>query len=159
MTDPTKALADALAEAVKSEPTELISKWRVMELINEHRATQQAQASATYLSPALRALADENPAETAAARNEIEQEVRAHQAGEDGAEMPETTCWGYDKAKKTKEPVLYTADHLTTYRAAGVRQALEEAARVAGPEDSYQDEWFKAKADSVNRIRALIPKA
>jgi hypothetical protein len=27
--------------------------------------------------------------------------------------------------------------------------------RVAGPEDSYQDEWFTAKADAVNRIKAL----
>jgi hypothetical protein len=30
----------------------------------------------------------------------------------------------------------------------------EACAKVAGPEDSYQDEWFKAKADSVRRIRA-----
>ena len=30
----------------------------------------------------------------------------------------------------------------------------EACAKAAGPEDSYQDEWFKAKADSVQRIRA-----
>jgi len=35
------------------------------------------------------------------------------------------------------------------------RQALKDAAQTAGPEDSYQDEWFKAKADAVRRILAL----
>jgi hypothetical protein len=35
------------------------------------------------------------------------------------------------------------------------RHALAQAVRVAGPEDSYQDEWFTAKADAVNRIKAL----
>lgn len=35
------------------------------------------------------------------------------------------------------------------------KRALDEAAQAAGPEDSYQDEWFAAKADSVKRIRAL----
>ena len=39
--------------------------------------------------------------------------------------------------------------------AALVADAEREAcAQAAGPEDSYQDEWFKAKADSVQRIRA-----
>lgn len=28
-----------------------------------------------------------------------------------------------------------------------------ECARVGGPEDSYTDEWFKAKADSADRIK------
>ena len=37
-----------------------------------------------------------------------------------------------------------------------VRDALELAFQVAGPEDSYQDERFKAKADSAVRVRALI---
>ena len=35
------------------------------------------------------------------------------------------------------------------------RQALKDAAQAAGPDDSFQDEWFKAKADAVARIRAL----
>ena len=35
------------------------------------------------------------------------------------------------------------------------RRALKDAAQVAGPDDSYQDEWFKAKADAVRRILAL----
>jgi hypothetical protein len=30
----------------------------------------------------------------------------------------------------------------------------EECAQAAGPEDSYCDEWFAAKADSAKRIRA-----
>ena len=34
-------------------------------------------------------------------------------------------------------------------------KTLEDAAQAAGPEDSYQDEWFKAKADAVRRIRSL----
>ena len=32
---------------------------------------------------------------------------------------------------------------------------LEAAAQAAGPDDSYRDEWFAAKADAVKRIRAL----
>ena len=35
------------------------------------------------------------------------------------------------------------------------RVVLEAAAQAAGPEDSYQDRWFAAKADAVKRIRAL----
>ena len=35
------------------------------------------------------------------------------------------------------------------------RQSLKDAAQAAGPDDSYQDEWFKAKADAVRRILAL----
>ena len=30
---------------------------------------------------------------------------------------------------------------------------VQECIQVGGPEDSYQDEWFKAKADSVNKIK------
>ena len=30
---------------------------------------------------------------------------------------------------------------------------VAECIQVGGPEDSYTDEWFKAKADSVNKIR------
>jgi hypothetical protein len=36
------------------------------------------------------------------------------------------------------------------------KAALEEAMQVAGPEDSHQDEWFKAKADSYKRIKELL---
>lgn len=35
------------------------------------------------------------------------------------------------------------------------KQALKDAAQTAGPDDSYQDEWFRAKADAVRRILAL----
>lgn len=34
-------------------------------------------------------------------------------------------------------------------------KALHDAAQAAAPEDSYQDEWFRAKADAVRRILAL----
>ena len=30
---------------------------------------------------------------------------------------------------------------------------VKECIQVGGPEDSYTDEWFKAKADSVNKIK------
>ena len=30
---------------------------------------------------------------------------------------------------------------------------VRECIRVCGPEDSYTDEWFKAKADSVSKIK------
>ena len=30
---------------------------------------------------------------------------------------------------------------------------VEECIQVAGPEDAYQDEWFKAKTDSVLKIK------
>lgn len=33
-------------------------------------------------------------------------------------------------------------------------EAYLEAADIAGPEDSHQDEWFKAKADSCAKLRA-----
>lgn len=39
----------------------------------------------------------------------------------------------------------------------GRELGLQAAAQAAQPDDSYQDEWFKAKADSVLRIRALLP--
>lgn len=35
-------------------------------------------------------------------------------------------------------------------------EAFKEAAQVGGPEDSYRDEWFNAKADSANKILALV---
>ena len=33
-------------------------------------------------------------------------------------------------------------------------EAYREAAEIVGPEDSYQDDWFKAKADSCAKLRA-----
>jgi hypothetical protein len=30
---------------------------------------------------------------------------------------------------------------------------VEECVQIGGPEDSYTDEWFTAKADSVNKIK------
>ena len=38
-------------------------------------------------------------------------------------------------------------------------QAVRRCAQVVGPEDTYQDEWFKAKADAVQKIRAAFPEA
>ena len=33
-------------------------------------------------------------------------------------------------------------------------ETYREAAEIAGPEDSYQDQWFKAKSDSCAKLRA-----
>jgi hypothetical protein len=30
---------------------------------------------------------------------------------------------------------------------------IRECIRLAGPEDSYRDEWFNCKSDSVNKIK------
>ena len=38
-------------------------------------------------------------------------------------------------------------------------QAVRRCAQVAGPEDSYQDEWFRAKADAVQKIKREFPEA
>ena len=37
-------------------------------------------------------------------------------------------------------------------------EAYREAAEIVGPEDSYQDDWFKAKADSCAKLRAKADK-
>lgn len=34
-----------------------------------------------------------------------------------------------------------------------VELIVRECIQVGGPEDSYQDEWFKAKTDSVAKIK------
>lgn len=59
----------------------------------------------------------------------------------------------FDKAKIGDK--LYSEATLRAEIARARRQALKDAAQAAGPDDSYQDEWFKAKADAVKRIRAL----
>ena len=50
---------------------------------------------------------------------------------------------------------IQTLDQLRARDIEGARLVLEAAAQAAGPEDSYQDRWFAAKADAVKRIRAL----
>ena len=37
--------------------------------------------------------------------------------------------------------------------------AIRKCAEVAGPEDAYQDQWFAAKANAVQKIRAAFPDA
>jgi len=49
----------------------------------------------------------------------------------------------------------YTADQLRARDREIARIVLEAAAQAAQPDDSYQDEWFYAKADAVKCIRAL----
>lgn len=50
---------------------------------------------------------------------------------------------------------LFTEAQVMALLAEARAQALRDAAQAAGPDDSYQDEWFKAKADAVRRILAL----
>ena len=37
-------------------------------------------------------------------------------------------------------------------------EAYRDAAEIAGPEDSYQDHWFKAKSDSCAKLREQVEK-
>lgn len=59
----------------------------------------------------------------------------------------EAGLWEADISK----PLFDFAALVEAKAAAAEREACAQA---AGPDDSYQDEWFKAKADSVRRIRA-----
>ncbi len=56
----------------------------------------------------------------------------------------------------------YTLDHPSLLDAAEFSEIFDETfaelivrecIQVGGPEDSYTDEWFKAKADSVAKIK------
>ncbi len=53
---------------------------------------------------------------------------------------------------------LFTADQLHAERQRCYEMGLRAAAQAAQPDDSYQDEWFRAKADAVRRIQALLPQ-
>jgi hypothetical protein len=44
------------------------------------------------------------------------------------AGLPPTNCWGYDKVKQTKEPVLWNAEAMRAQFEAGRLAGLEEAA-------------------------------
>ena len=48
---------------------------------------------------------------------------------------------GFDPTELTQKQLLFA------------ELIVLECIRLAGPEDSYTDEWFKAKADSVNKIK------
>lgn len=77
------------------------------------------------------------------------------QGGLTNAELME--AWG------KKLPGVVPTDRDLSAFAIGVEVGrelgLQAAAQAAQPDDSYQDDWFKAKADAVRRIRALLPPA
>lgn len=50
---------------------------------------------------------------------------------------------------------MYSPEEVRQIQMDTARVVLEAAAQAAGPEDSFRDEWFAAKADAVKRIRAL----
>lgn len=52
-----------------------------------------------------------------------------------------------------------TAYLLTEQQHAQIVEALKFAPQAAGPEDSYQDEHFEAKADSYKRCEAALAPA
>jgi len=58
-----------------------------------------------------------------------------------------TTAW--------PESLYYTEKQIQNIQREAMRVALEHAAQAAQPDDSYRDEWFAAKADSYNRIKAM----
>ena len=64
--------------------------------------------------------------------------------------LPRADGWTYLNA--------YTEVQLRARDIEVARCVLEAAAKAAGPDDSYQDEWFRAKTDAVNRICALEVK-
>jgi len=83
----------------------------------------------------------------------VEREVRPPlQGGLTNAEL--LTAW------RQKLPRVEPSERDLTAFALGVEvgreMGLHAAAQAAQPDDSYQDEWFKAKADAVRRIRALM---
>jgi hypothetical protein len=61
---------------------------------------------------------------------------------------------------KRKLPGVEPSERDLTAFAIGVEVGrdvgLQAAAQAAQPDDSYQDEWFRAKADAVRRIRELM---
>lgn len=47
----------------------------------------------------------------------------------------------------------FTSSYANFNREKFAELIVRECIQVGGPEDSYTDEWFKAKADSVNKIK------
>jgi len=47
------------------------------------------------------------------------------------------------------DAVLIGYDEIEKFAELIVRECIQ----VGGPEDSYTDDWFKAKADSINKIK------
>ena len=89
-----------------------------------------------------------------AAVGQVEPSVRPLlQGGLTNAELTDAWC--------KKLPGVYPTERDLTAFALGVEAGreigLHAAAQAAQPDDSYQDEWFRAKADAVRRIRALLP--
>jgi hypothetical protein len=60
----------------------------------------------------------------------------------------ERECW-----EPRKHPVSQASmgDKFNTEKFAQL--VVKECIQVGGPDDSYTDEWFKAKADSVSKIK------
>lgn len=94
--------------------------------------------------------------EQPATGGQVERGVRPPvQGGLTNAELTDAWC-------KKLPGVVPTERDLTAFALGvevGRELGLQAAAQAAQPDDSYQDEWFKAKADAVRRIRALLPPA
>ena len=77
------------------------------------------------------------------AADELERQAKEIEA------LKQSFEFGHDNHKGYKHASLW----LTRIKGA-VKAEREACAKAAGPEDSYRDEWFNAKADSVKRILA-----
>ena len=69
---------------------------------------------------------------------------RIRQLAEQATELDYTTFDSYNHK---------TVEHYKFNKEKFAELIVKECIQVGGPEDSYTDEWFKAKADSVNKIR------
>lgn len=55
-----------------------------------------------------------------------------------------------ERMAHTMNPMLFSAE---VFQEKFAELIVRECIQVAGPEDSYVDEWFKAKTDSVAKIK------
>ena len=125
---------------------------QVEKLTNErddlHRAFNQPVPRSEWekMQEQLAALAEQNEKMREALAN-LEEAARCVQAGEWDKQSinPERMA-----AKKALSLPNLATSALNRIKA----EAYREAAEIAGPEDSYQDQWFKAKSDSCAKLRA-----
>ena len=63
-------------------------------------------------------------------------------------------------SNRIKELVEQAGFYMTEKNGAALAEFAElivkDCIRIGGPEDSYRDEWFNAKADSVNKIKIFF---
>ncbi len=59
-----------------------------------------------------------------------------------------------DKAKNLVPKGILDVDvWIMNYNRIFTQLIIQECVQVGGPEDSYRDDWFHAKIDSINKIK------